>query len=733
MSEHEGESKREKDEPFIILGGSAKEGKEEKKESHKKSDSEEYVIDLSLTKKLFEGKHKKLFWKVAVYVLLLIILLLAAQLRLIPIDTYPEGAPLASADPWWQYRHAREIYEQGYPGTDIKIVDGKPLYWDYLHDAPTGGPAPKEFYIYFVGYSYRYIGQYFFPTLLEYIKFTPILFAVLATLSMFLLVRELFGAKSALMAAFLFGISAPFLQRTVVGHADTDAIIGFFTLFTLFLFFRAWKKKSFLWAGAAGISLGLFGFTWPGGYTATAIILVLGAFIYYALRLLETTLFSEGPLSEIKWYYLTLIFVTVFAELILFMKVGLTRVLLYGGAFLFIISAIIPLVILLVKGRSKFRELLIEEWRGFAVLAIFLGIGLVMVAIIISPLHANLLRSFEGFLQLRSIQRAALVPGGDVIRNVLLTVAEFNPTDPRIITFSTHIAVYILAAFSLFALPIWLYKNIKGEKSHFAMYVVPFILLWVGSTYFASLNAVRFIENFSMPMVILASVLIGTGDYLSVFNLKKSWHTISTVVLAILVIFVLVGVPNISPVKGANQIGAPYVQGAIGLAERAGGGEAPNWLDFFKWARENTPKGTIFASWWDPGHAFTALAERPTVADGSQNHNHVHDLALMFTLNNSGDVDLALKLMEKYNISYFYTSSDLIGKYGAISFLGTGKAENYEMLAVDKTQVAQSGGGDLLIPYPFDIQTESGKVPTVIILNLKNNGTDADVVWRIAD
>ncbi len=703
------------------------------KKEHIKQSKEEYFIDFSLAGKIFDEKHKKILGKISVYIFLLLIILIAAYLRLLPIDSYPKEAPLASADPWWQYRHAREIYEQGYPGTDIKIVDGKSFYWDYLHDAPEGGAAPKEFYQYFVGYSYRYIGKSFFPTLIEYMKFTPVLFAVLATLSMFLLVRELFGDKSALAAALIFGLSASYLQRSVVGHADTDAIIGFFTLFTVFLFFRAWKKKSFLWAGTAGVSLGLFGFTWPGGYTATAIILVLSAFIYYALRLLETAIFREGPLSEVKWYYLALLFATIFGVFILFMKFGLVRELFFGTIFLLIVAALIPLYALLTKGMDKFRHLLREEWRGLVVIGIFLLIGLTMVAIIESPFHANLLRSFEGFLQLRSIQRAPLVPGGDVIRNVLLTVAEFNPTAPRIITFSTHVAVYILAILSLFVLPIWFYKNIKEEKSHFAMYVVPFLLLWAGSTYYASLNAVRFIESFSMPMAILASVFIGAGDYLSIFNVKKNWQTISTIVFAVLVLFILVGVPNISPVKGQNQIGSPYIQSSIGIAERSGGGEGGNWLEFYKWARENTPEGTIFASWWDPGHAFTALAERPTVADGSQNHNHVHDLALMFTLNNSGDVNLALNLMKKYNITYFYTSTDLISKYGAISFLGTGRAENYNTLAVDRNQIAQAQSGDLLIPYPFDVQTERGTVPTVIILNLKNNGTDAEAVWRIAD
>ena len=742
MSEHEEESKKKQEEPFIILGGESekKPAAEHKQARHEpakehpsKSREGEYVVDLSFTKNLFDnGEIPAPVKKAAVYIILLIILLLSAQLRLTPINTYPPDAPLGSADNWWHYRHSEEIYEHGYPGTAIKTINGTARYWDYLHDAPEGGPAPVDFYHYFVAYSFKYAGKAFFPNLLQYIKFMPVLFGTLAALSMFLLVRELFGDKSALLASFLFALSAAFLQRSVVGQPDDDAIIIFFTIITVFLFLRAWKKKSFVWAGIAGVSLGLFGFTWPGGYTATAMILIAGAGIYYSLRLLEAAVFKNGPISQLKWPYLGVVALTLVAEFILLMKYGLARPLLYGGIFLFVLFAVIPLIILLTKDISKFKQLLREEWRGLAVFTIFLALGLGIVAITTGAVHANLFSSFQGFLTLRSVQRAPQ-GSGDIVRNVFLTVAEFNPASSRIIAFSAHIGAYILAILSAFALPLWAYKNIKEEKSHNALYFAPFILLWLGITFYTSLNAVRFIESFSIPLIIFASISIGTGDYLHVFNVKKSTQTIVTAFFVVLTIFILFMVPNISPYKGEQQIGAPYVQNSFGIAARSGGGEGANWLEFYKWARENTPEGTIFASWWDPGHGFTALAKRPTVADGSQNHKHVHDLALMFTLNNTGDPTLAVKLMKKYNITYFYTTTDLISKYGAISFLGTGNADGYQTLTADKSQVAQSSTGDLLIPYPFDLQTERGKVPTVILFNLKNNGTDADAAWKIAD
>jgi len=45
-----------------------------------------------------------------------------------------------------------------------------------------------------------------------------------------------------------------------------------------------------------------------------------------------------------------------------------------------------------------------------------------------------------------------------------------------------------------------------------------------------------------------------------------------------------------------------------------------NWWDALNWIKENTPKCAVIATYWDPGHFITGIAERPVVFDGaSQN------------------------------------------------------------------------------------------------------------------
>lgn len=56
------------------------------------------------------------------------------------------------------------------------------------------------------------------------------------------------------------------------------------------------------------------------------------------------------------------------------------------------------------------------------------------------------------------------------------------------------------------------------------------------------------------------------------------------------------------------------------IASYSGAVLSNNWFEALHWLRDNTPNCTVIATYWDPGHFITALAERPVVFDGaSQN------------------------------------------------------------------------------------------------------------------
>jgi len=146
-------------------------------------------------------------------------------------------------------------------------------------------------------------------------------------------------------------------------------------------------------------------------------------------------------------------------------------------------------------------------------------------------------------------------------------------------------------------------------------------------------------------------------------------------ILSILILLSLVALmfaPNI-PAANGHGLQPSYLKEAFSVADRIKPIVNEEWLAFFIWARSETPPSTIFASWWDFGHPFTALAKRSIVADGNQNNLHVHDLGRFFTSQNESE---AIEILREYNVGYVFTYSEMLNKYKAISY-ATNKQEEY--------------------------------------------------------
>ncbi len=604
-------------------------------------------------------KLKKLFGKFAknrkyvVYSVLALILVLAILPRLYTA-AYPS---LIGTDSFWQYRHSKEIYEHGYPGTELKALteseksvcwrepactfDRTKVYWDTLHDAPGGSAAPVELYQYFNAYSYKYLAKLFFPTLLDWVKFTPVFFALLSSIGVFLLGRELFGDITGLAASFLFSFSGTVVVRSTAGYSDSDMLIIFLFITTFYLFLLAWKKKSFKMAAAAGVSLGLAGFASPGGYTAVPIILIGATVLYFLCSIVSG-----------------------------FLK------------------------------KKKILDLIKEEWKNYSILLICIAIGLAIVALIESPFHANIFQSLLKFIQIKAPVRTIAAAGS---RNVLLTVSEFASISPRFLIYIIHVSLLALLLVFAAALPMGLKEKIKGDAYKKIFLAVFFIMFLV-----ASLKAIRFIEFFIIPAAIIGGLSI--QFLLEKINAKKFYTSVFVIVFLVLLLFVL---PNIKPPveEGKMYQGSYFAtafEAGIENLKYAQGDLSPAWLEFFNWLKQNTNKNNVFASWWDYGHELAALAERPVVIDGSQSYERVSAMAQFFTTTN---VTEALSILKQYNTTYIYTSSDMVGKYASISYLATGNESVMTILPL--TNIVILGNNTTNYIYSFKNVPNSGITATV--------------------
>src|SRR3989338_2814099 len=60
-----------------------------------------------------------------------------------------------------------------------------------------------------------------------------------------------------------------------------------------------------------------------------------------------------------------------------------------------------------------------------------------------------------------------------------------------------------------------------------------------------------------------------------------------------------------------------YFQPANAISQGAGTILTPNWYSALTWINNNTEQCAVVATYWDPGHFITAIAQRAVVFDGA--------------------------------------------------------------------------------------------------------------------
>lgn len=163
--------------------------------------------------------------------LLILIAYLSVSVRLSTLSS----PTVLDYDPWWFYRHAKEILENGY-----RVPE-----WDMLSYFPPGRPAEK-----FQGWPYTMvifyeIARFFFQiSFTELAKLSPAIMAALATIPAFFLGRFLSNNWGGLATALFATLSPTLIGVSMAGYCDTDMVVVFYTLLSVFSVFLAIKKRS---------------------------------------------------------------------------------------------------------------------------------------------------------------------------------------------------------------------------------------------------------------------------------------------------------------------------------------------------------------------------------------------------------------------------------------------------------------------------------------------------------
>jgi len=245
---------------------------------------------------------KKHWWLFALILIFLISYLMRA------VNIAPDR--LLSFDPIYQYRFTKYLVDWGH----LPLWDELTYYAGRIVSPAT--VPPLIFYL--TSMLFLFLSGLNF-SLLTTASYASAIYGAMIVIPTFLLGRELSNKYGGLLSAVLIGTAPQILIRTFGSSYDTDQLVLFFLLLTLYLGYVALKKKTVASFSLALIGFTLFMLTWI--FFLYPFFILLGfVLIYFLLNLLAGKLgkrenFSfKNILSELKNHlkFLVIIIICLF-------------------------------------------------------------------------------------------------------------------------------------------------------------------------------------------------------------------------------------------------------------------------------------------------------------------------------------------------------------------------------------------------------------------------------------
>ena len=290
----------------------------------------------------------------------------------------------------------------------------------------------------------------------------------------------------------------------------------------------------------------------------------------------------------------------------------------------FIIASMIAYLIYLIFVHKKYFH---KTLKMKNVLATFVAYTLsTIISVIIFKGFGAMLDILKGpisILFLKSAAKETLWP------NVYTTVAELGDTSlTKVISTlgGPLLAILVIISISIFF--------IKKDKKQFDIKYGMFLGIWFLGTLFGSLSGLRF-SMFLVPVYVIAIGILAGKTYNFVTNkLSKSLELNKKFVSIILIILLVV--MFISPIKDTHRTAlneVPQMSDA--------------WYDTLTKIEQETPENAIVNSWWDFGHWFKAIADRPVTFDGaSQNSPPAHWIGKVLLTDHEEEAIAILRMLD---------------------------------------------------------------------------------------
>ena len=539
------------------------------------------------------------------------------------------GFELNEFDPFFNYRATQYIVDNG--------IDAYFDWNDSLSWYPLGRDvsATSQVVLHLTAASLYWI----FGGGMDLYDFTVLFPAIVGSLSVvviFALVRVLAGTTAGLFSAILYSISLPILIRGPIGWFKSEPLGIFFSLLTIYLLLSGInsqnKKIAFVKLVGAGLFTSFSISAWGGNQF---FIIPLGIF-FLALPFLRND--HKFIVWAIPVYTITSILISLGFE-----RVSSNFVFGLGG-----ISLIIPTLFLVfcifVQNKSKKNK----NRNGL----------LLLLGIIIIASSFMIINSDSQFLPLPSYRYLNAL-------NPFLTT-----TDPLVDSVSEHATTTLSQSFTFHSvlmifsgLGIWLIvTNIQKNNSSFIKNDMLSFSLILGITgVYVSSTFVRLEVFASIAIIILAS--LGLSFLTKEFLQKKSSNSKSitrTIKLSFFSgIIILLVIPIVYPNDGGDLFVITKTPPTILNGGSVFKVSTTDWLESLEWIKNNTPKDSVIAAWWDYGYWISTIGERASLADNSTIHSDVIQNIAKTLLNHPKEAWISLNEMEADYVLVFVAGQKL--------------------------------------------------------------------------
>ncbi len=415
----------------------------------------------------------------------------------------------------------------------------------------------------------------------------PAVLGAMTVIPIFFIGKELRDSRLGILSALLFAIMPAHLAVSRFGLIDHHVAEVF--LFTMILLFIALSIKDnaknnhtkiqLIFAGAAGVLIGILVFTWSAAHIYIAV------FSLFFIILYGVNLYKGIPSNKIILTGAVTGFTALFISVILYIFhwIPLYQV---AGVVAFLLLATVPGFISSAMQKQKIH------WLVYPAVIVFIAIFMLGI-IAFFPAQFGIFDEAINYL---------------TRENIVGTIAETRPFAEDYFSFIS--ALYFSAPFGfalIFAFIGLIYYTVSELGSKFAPQKLLFLISALAMI-LLTLQQVRFSYLSSIFVAILAAYFI----YRMIFEENFVYNTKSIASLCFLILIV----------------GAPTAYQAYAISK-----EPPiiagDWRDSLIWLKNNTqatsyyyapdknPEYSVMA-WWDYGNWIEYVAQRPVVANNFQ-------------------------------------------------------------------------------------------------------------------